>query len=500
MTICALCSQPFEITEADHAFYRKIEVPPPTLCPKDRLKRRLSFRNERNLFKRKCDKTGKDIISNFRADVPFPVYEVEEWHKDDWTPPMLASYDFSKGFFEQFAELMKIAPHMHKASGGNEINSPYTNHAGNCKNCYFMFNSEYDEDCMYMRFGDHCRDCVDVTNILDSELCYECVNVEKCYDLRHSDDCKNCTSSAFLRYCRGVTNSLFCYGLEHKEYHVFNQPVGKEEFERIKKELALDTYTGFQSAVKRWEEWSAQFPRRRQVIQNCENVTGDALYNSKNAFDCYNCTNLHDCRYVLNSAKVKDSYDFYAYGETELSYECVTAFKVYNAAFCSYIIQCDYMEYSDYCWGCHYCFGCSGLKGKSYCIFNKQYTKEEYFDLVARIKAQMKERGEYGEFFPISLSPFPYEDTLAQDYFPQQEKVTSVAQGSYLSTKTLPDESRDIDAESLSKNTYLCPQTHKLFRFQKMELEYYKKQGIPVPHVSFEARYRKRNELVAFPY
>ena len=30
------------------------------------------------------------------------------------------------------------------------------------------------------------------------------------------------------------------------------------------------------------------------------------------------------------------------------------------------------------CIGCTSCFGCTGLRSKSYCIFNEQYTKEEY--------------------------------------------------------------------------------------------------------------------------
>jgi len=259
-----------------------------------------------------------------------PVYEADEWHKDDWTAPELVSFDFSKGFFEQFKNLMDISPHLHKATAGNEINSPYINHAGNSKNCYFIFNSEYDEDSMYLRFGDHCRDCLDCTNILNSELCYECANVERGYGLFFADDCKGCRESAFLRFCRGVSNSLFCYGLEQKEFHIFNKPVAKEEFEKKMKDLRLHTYTGLQNAIKIWEDWSAQFPLRRQILLNCENCTGDSLYNSKNAFDCYNGTQLEDCHYVLNCAKVKDSCDIYAYGEAELCYEFVTTWRVYT--------------------------------------------------------------------------------------------------------------------------------------------------------------------------
>lgn len=112
----------------------------------------------------------------------------------------------------------------------------------------------------------------------------------------------------------------------------------------------------------------------------------------------------------------------------------------------------------------------------------------------------MREAGEYGEFFPIEMSYFPYEDSLSQDYFPQKEKIIPPAQGSYEETATLPDDGREIDPQTFSQKTFLCSETKKLFRFQQKELEFYKKMQLPAPRVSFEARYRNRNRLVAFPY
>lgn len=497
---CRLCSSDFEISKQDEEYYKKRDVPLPKRCPRCRLQQRLAFRNERSLFKRKCDKTGRDMISNIRPEANVPVYHVEEWHKDDWNPPFLTKYDFSKKFFEQFSTISQTSPRMHKASGGNEVNSEYINHAGNCKNCYFIFNSEYNEDCMYCKLADHCRDCVDSTNIFHSELCYECVNVENGYRLFFSDDCKNCRDSVFLRFCRRVTNSLFCYGLEGVDYHIFNQPVSKEEFQKKLNELRLNTYSGLHSAIRQWDEWSKQFPLKRQIIINCENATGDSLYNCKNALDCYNCSGLQDCRYLVNTIDTKDSYDVYAYGMSELCTDCVTIFHDYDLKFCVYTIQSDHMEYCDTCWSCHYCFGCVGLKGKSYCIFNKQYAKEEYFDLVKRIKTKMIEDGEYGEFFPMEFSVFPYEDSMAQDYFPREpKKIAMLAAGTYLDANSLQDDIRDIDLDAIAKNAYLCAETGKLFRFQKQELEFYKKMSLPIPRVSFEARYKRRNKFVPFP-
>lgn len=497
--ICAFCQNSFPIDDRDQAYYQKIAVPFPTLCPLCRLQRRLAFRNERNLYRRKCDRSGRDLISNFRPDAQVPVYHVEEWHKDGWDGPLLPFYDFSKGFFEQFAMLSQLAPRTHKVTAGNEINSEYMNHSGNCKNCYYIFNCEYVEDSLYLKFCDHCRDCIDCTTTLNSELCYECVNVDHGYRLVFSDDCKTSSDSAFLRFCRGVKNSLFCYGLEHKEYHIFNQPHTKEQYARKLKELQLHTYTGLQKAIQTWNEWSAQFPAHREIILNCENSTGDALYNCKNASDCYNCIGLEDCRYLVHSVRAKDSYDFFAYGEVELGYEYITGIKSYNVKFTVYGMDSDNLEYCDTCFNCHYCFGCVGLKGKSYCIFNKQYSKKDYFDIVKRIKEKMTMDKEYGEFFPMQLSPFPYEDTLAEDYFPRGTKMTLPPQGTFWEVDTLPDQVHAVNPDLITQNAYRCPVTNKLFRFQKQELQFYEKMQVALPRMSFEARYQRRNKMVPFP-
>lgn len=493
---CAACSSPFTLTPADVEFYQKMAVPHPTRCPKCRLQRRLAWRNERTLYKRTCDKSGREMISNLGPDAPFPVYHVEEWNKDDWQAPFL-SYDFSRPFFDQFKELMRVAPRCHKATAGNEVNAEYMNHAGNSKNCYYMFNAEYNEDCCYMRLADHCRDCVDGTNVFNSELCYECVNVDHGYNLRFSDDCKGCSDGWFLRNCRGVKNSIFCYGLDQAEYHIFNEPKSKEEYEKFMAGLKLNTWSGLQAAHKQWMEWSKQFPLKRTILQNCENSTGDGLYNCKNALDCYSASELQDCRYVLNTVKAKDSYDLYAYGEVELAYEYVTAFKSYNVKFSCYAMNSSDIEYSDTVWNSKNCFGCVGLKGRSYCILNKQYTKEEYGEMVPRVKKHMDQ---YGEFFPMELSPYPYEDTLAQDYFPRTPKHPPAKDPNAKPTSSLPDDLADADLNAIAETTYGCPITQKSFRYQKPELEFYKKMKLPIPRVSFEARYRWRNRLVAFPY
>ena len=90
---CKQCNSNFNITDKDLEFYDKIspkfngekfQIPSPTLCPNCREQRRLVWRNDKNLYKRKCSATGKDIISMYSPDKKNKVYSQEIWWSDKW--------------------------------------------------------------------------------------------------------------------------------------------------------------------------------------------------------------------------------------------------------------------------------------------------------------------------------------------------------------------------------------------------------------------------------
>jgi hypothetical protein len=61
---------------------------------------------------------------------------------------------------------------------------------------------------------------------------------------------------------------------------------------------------------------------------------------------------------------------------------------------------------------------------KSYCIFNKQYSKEEWEQIADQIFATMERDGTLGMFCPASMNPFYFNDTLAyliDDSFSKEE-------------------------------------------------------------------------------
>jgi hypothetical protein len=88
---CKVSGQPFPIYQSDVEFYDKIsptfngvkyQIPTPTLCPEERQRRRLSFRNERKLYKRPSDLSGKRVVSLYSPDKHYEIYSQDEWWSD----------------------------------------------------------------------------------------------------------------------------------------------------------------------------------------------------------------------------------------------------------------------------------------------------------------------------------------------------------------------------------------------------------------------------------
>ncbi|KKS58590.1 MAG: hypothetical protein UV23_C0004G0030, partial [Candidatus Nomurabacteria bacterium GW2011_GWF1_42_40] len=201
--VCQNCKGNFIIEPDDFGFYEKIKVPPPTFCPDCRYIRRLLDRNEYNFYKRKCDATGKDIISIYRPDAPFSVYEQEYWKSDAFDAKDYGrDFDFSRSFFEQYEELRREVPHLAMVNS-NSVNSEYTNQSQDNKECYMLVTSGSNEKCMY---GSWCHDShflSDCYMAFKSEFCYECMNIARCSKCVWCQDCFDSVGLEFCIDCRG---------------------------------------------------------------------------------------------------------------------------------------------------------------------------------------------------------------------------------------------------------------------------------------------------------
>jgi hypothetical protein len=164
------------------------------------------------------------------------------------------------------------------------------------------------------------------------------------------------------------------------------------------------------------------------------------------------------------------------------------------------------MQYCDSCHNSNELFGCVGVKKGSYMILNKQYSKEEYVELKAKLIEHMKETGEYGEFFPVELSPFAYNETQAQVYFPMVKEDAlqrgfrwkDDMPGTYgketVAPENIPDKITDIP-DSFTKEIFRCVRTDRNYNVPEFELAFYRQHNIPFPRLYPDERYKDRIHL-----
>lgn len=116
--------------------------------------------------------------------------------------------------------------------------------------------------------------------------------------------------------------------------------------------------------------------------QNCQYA--DRVYNSKNLNYCFDTSASSDSTYLFDSHLVASSQDCDYVVESQSCYECVDLYKCFN---CIFVQKADNVRDARYCYdlsNCHNVFGCVNLKNKSYCIFNRQLSKEEYVKQVKK--------------------------------------------------------------------------------------------------------------------
>ena len=520
---CKSCGLSFEITDADLAFYEKVSpvfggrkflIPPPTHCPECRQQRRLAMCNEQNLYPATCNRCRKAMISQFYPDHPFPVYCRDCWHGGEWDPRSYGrDIDFNQPFFKQFAALQEIVPAQGRDVQGTLVNCEYIHFAGSSKNCYLVMHADFCEDCYYGYGFKKNVACVDGFYNLHCELCYDCIDVHRCYGLIGSQECVNCHASWFLRDCVGCKDCILCVGLREKQYCIENQQYSQEEYAVMKQKFDLGSYRAYQSLKARRRELELKHLFKEYQGHNLQNCSGNHLYNCKNTLESYDCEDVEDgkhCYQVVLGAQ--NIHDVYQYGTNlQESYECtICGENSYHLLFCfgghvdsSDLLYCWYME------SCKDCFGCTFMHHQRYCILNKQYTREEYEKLAARLTQHMKQTGEWGEHFPMVSSLFGYNHTTAQLYYPltKEDAERRGARWSeyepsppkvekVIPADRLPDSIDDIPDDVLNW-AIECEVTLKPFLIQKAELAFYRKMRLPIPRRHWlqrhTDRFRQRN-------
>ncbi|MBI3626443.1 zinc-ribbon domain containing protein, partial [Candidatus Uhrbacteria bacterium] len=428
---CQNCRNSFTLTEEDQAFFEKMKVPLPTWCADCRAQRRMSFCNERNLYRANCGLCGKSSISMYHPSAVFPIYCRECFWSDKWDGLSYGQdYDFSRPFFQQFHELKKKVPRVALLQQGNMEGSDYTNRSSNAKNCYLSFRTNFSEDCYYTHPANDSKSVVDCLNVQKSELTYASVDCIQCYNVAFCQETQNCNDSRFLYDCRGCTDCFGCANLRNKQYHIFNQAYSRDEYFAKIKQINLGDYSQFKDFQAQFSQFILKYIRPYMVSLRSDHVTGNWIYDSNNVLNSFGVRNVENGKNIYGIINAKDCMDYYFWGrECELIYEVASCgYSCTRIAFSNEIMtSCAELQYCDNSSSISNCFGCVGIKNKKFCILNKQYTEAEYKELLPRVIEQMNampyadKKGrvyKYGEFFPSELSPFAYNETAAVEFFP----------------------------------------------------------------------------------
>ncbi|MFA6533674.1 MAG: zinc-ribbon domain containing protein [Patescibacteria group bacterium] len=524
MPSCKNCNQFFTIYPEDQKFYAKIGVPEPTECPDCRQQRRIGWRNFFNLYERKCELTGAKIISMFGPEPGYKVINPKDWYSDKWNPLDYGrDYDFSKSFFSQFAELYRAIPHMALIQL-NCYNSDYCNIIGNAKGCYMMFGCVNSENCLYGHVVWQCHDCYDCLYLRKCELCYQAIDCDESYGLFYCSDCAGCNNCRYTYHCKGCQDCVGCYGLINQRNYVLNQPTANGDDFQVK--AAAFMALGEKEKAARIAELKRTVPVKEREMVGAVNCSGNYIYHSKNCHDAYDVKDCEDCRYASSMEFHKDAYDVsFTAWRGELMYNNLTTHgrKMIGCHHC--FSQTENLCYCQETNSVKDCFGCIGLHNKEqYCILNKKYSEGEYNSLKEKIIKQMTaapasqhardksagQVGEWGEFFPLADSPYSYNESIVNEYFPLTKEQATAKGYRWLDRNQreyqpqsyqMPADIKEVKDEILQE-VLACVKCGRNYKLVKPELDFYRQYNLLAPTECFycrnEARLAKRNPRKLF--
>ncbi|MDD5721346.1 MAG: hypothetical protein PHT16_02785 [Candidatus Pacebacteria bacterium] len=520
--ICQNCNNKFVVEKEDFNFYEKMKVLAPTFCPDCRFQRRLLFRNNRVFYKRECALCKKSLLTIYHKDRPYTIYCRDCWLSDKWDPITFGrDYDFSIPFFDQFHSLQKSVPRVNLYRD-NFVLSDYCNYGLDFKECYLLFGGKDNERVYFGNQVVESQDSLDVAFSSKIEFSYEIFESTRLNKVFFSRYSQECIESYYLIDCRNCMYCFGCIGLINKQCHVFNEPYSKENYEKFIKEN-IGSYKKHLENIQKLKELESKLPHRYARIYKSVNSDGDDLKEARNVHMSFTSGQAEDSKYLFFCRRgTKDSYDTSFQGfKAELIYEVAHGFAGSNTAFSIRNLSNQNTYYSEECHNCLNIFGCEGLRKKQYCILNKQYTKEEYEKLLPKIIEHMEKmpykdkKGiiyKYGEFFPSELSPFAYNETIAQEYFPLVKEEALDKGYSWQDTeernykvdienKNIPDDINEVKDDIVGK-VIACEhggkckeQCTEAFKIVPEEFKFYKRMNLPLPRLCPNCRHYQRINL-----
>lgn len=531
--------------------WKKYLLPYSNLSPKAREIRRMIWRNERNLFKRKCDLTHKDIITVYGPEYQWKVYYFKKYNSDIWSPfDYWVDLENISDIKDTINDFFLNTPARSLNLRDRMENCDYCNYGQSAKDCYMCQCPAMSENSMYSFTPLYSNYDVDSYLSEKSEITYESLYSIWTYKCFYCQDVSNSNDCYFSKDLKNCKNSIASVWLDGKEYYIFNKKVTKEEFENKLEDIFKD-YSSVEKFKIEADNFISKFPKRNLINLSSENVVWNNIRYSKNIILWNNVIQLEDSLYCsvswVASNNLKDCYASWI--NSSYVNEFIWMSDTFKSSFWIFASGTD--SYYITWWKSDNSIFTIWLENQEYCIFNKKYSKAEYENKAPIIIEKLKEAWIWWEFFPVEFSPFPYNDSIANDNYPIKniiflddnkkiikeeindidwewtvyvlEQNKSVSNAildlgweekikikwrtntneseipnwiKVIDASKLPEKISDINDDILN-SIIICKQTNKPFKIIKQELDFYRKYNLPIPRLHPTARFKNRLKKLA---
>lgn len=330
-------------------------------------------------------------------------------------------YDFSKTFLENFQIFYTSFPLASLTHFNTNENCDFSDCVFTGKNVYLSQVIGIDARNIYYSSFSY-GNISDIFNSFmitkNSSYVFQSVFVENSFQIFYSRYILNSSDIWFSTNLVWCQNCILCDWLQNCSYFIKNESYSKEEY-LIKKEEIL-------REKEKFETYYASL-NKKAINYNSKNCTWNALYFCENVENGYFFTRLKNGRNVMiwGLETCEDFYDCIDVGDVSNNfYACCSVWEVWTSHMycCTEVGQSQHIFYSYHLERCSFCIGCIGLRNKHFHIFNREYSKEEWYKKADEIFRAMDKEGTLGKFFSPQINPFYYNDTLAYKLNPTVKK------------------------------------------------------------------------------
>jgi len=334
-------------------------------------------------------------------------------------------YNSDKTFFENFQILFLSVEHQRMLARNSE-NCDYVDDVIDSADSYLSFAVIIDCSNVLYSFlvKENCHDVVNSMNVLNNcSYIYMSSGIMNSYNIFYSSNCLDLSDIWLSSNMLNCTHCIMCDGLESQKYCIESKQYSKSDY-LDKKEALLRDKESFQKYRNNLNKQLSNFWS--------ENVSWNAILESSDIENGAYLYRVHGWRNLIMVAwsewdkEIYDTIIAWAY-KADNMYGVTLSWLNSNDIYCSYSvwINASYVFYSYFLDTCSYCIWCIGLQNKSYCILNKQYSKEDWHIMADRIFWEMEQGGALWEFFPWEINPLYFNDTIAGliGWFSKQEAL-----------------------------------------------------------------------------